>query len=399
MSDYDLEGVFSGESERVEWKESDRDTSALLQAVCALANDLEHSRGSGFVAIGVRKDGSIAGTGVDDAHVDEATQRLVNRLTSSRILPNPSLTVRRVQRAGLPVWLVQVEPYAVPPVVQVDGVAWVRKGTSTRRATEADLVRLRERRPEHSHPWDMRPVPGADLEALDLRELRTEYGALHDEDPEPETFPSFEEWLTQREFGRARDGCFTPFAATLLLRGRNPQGFVPGAFVEFVRYVGTGVDGPVAWRRTITGALPDQLETLWAQIAAHVAEIAAPEAGMLNPYVPEYPLEALRELARNMVQHRLYEGTHAPARVEWFDDRLVFINPGGPFGRASEGEFGTHADYRNPAVTRGLVELGYVERLGRGVRLVRALLQRHGHPPLEVEVDGFTSITVRGLRS
>jgi ATP-dependent DNA helicase RecG len=91
----------------------------------------------------------------------------------------------------------------------------------------------------------------------------------------------------------------------------------------------------------------------------------------------------------------LYEGTNAPARVEWFTDRVVFSNPGGPFGRASEDAFGEHSDYRNPRLTGGLLELGYVQRLGRGVRRIEKQLRANGNPPLLVETDGFTSITVR----
>jgi ATP-dependent DNA helicase RecG len=134
---------------------------------------------------------------------------------------------------------------------------------------------------------------------------------------------------------------------------------------------------------------------LWAQLSAHLVSLPVAAEGIRTVYRPEYPLEALRELARNLVQHRLYEGTHAPGRVEWFNHRIVFSNPGGPFGQAGEGEFGSHADYRNPTITRWLVELGYVEQLGRGIRLVKRMLAQNGNPDLAVEIDGFTSVTVR----
>jgi predicted HTH transcriptional regulator len=73
----------------------------------------------------------------------------------------------------------------------------------------------------------------------------------------------------------------------------------------------------------------------------------------------------------------------------------MFSNPGGPFGQAGQGEFGAHADYRNPTLTRWLVELGYVEQLGRGIRLVQRRLAENANPELEVETDGFTRVTVR----
>jgi ATP-dependent DNA helicase RecG len=176
---------------------------------------------------------------------------------------------------------------------------------------------------------------------------------------------------------------------------KSPQTFFPGATVEFARYAGSDIDASLAMRRTVTGTLPQQLDILWAQMNTLITEIPAPADGIRSPFMPDYPLDALKELARNIVQHRLYEGTNAPARVEWFDDRIEFSNPGGPFGRASEGEFGSHSGYRNPLITGNLQELGYVEQIGRGIRLVRKRLERNGSPPLDVEVDGFTRVTVR----
>ena len=148
-------------------------------------------------------------------------------------------------------------------------------------------------------------------------------------------------------------------------------------------------------RRTATGRVTDQLDAVWSQLQANIADMPAGDAGIKTQYASEYPLEALKELARNLVQHRLYEGTNAPGRISWLEDRIVFNNPGNPFGQASQGSFGEHADYRNPTLTRHLMELGYVERLGRGIRRVKALLEKNGNPPLEVETDNYTTVTVR----
>ncbi|HNN51278.1 MAG TPA: ATP-binding protein, partial [Pseudomonadota bacterium] len=154
-------------------------------------------------------------------------------------------------------------------------------------------------------------------------------------------------------------------------------------------------DAPVTLRKSISGTLPEQLEQVNAQLDAQLVSRPVGEPGIRAIYREEYPTKALRELARNLVQHRIYEGTHAPSRIEWYDDRVEFVNPGGPFGRASEGEFGSHSDYRNPTITQLLAESGYVEQLGRGVRMVRAQLAKNGNPPLEVEQNGFTQVIVR----
>lgn len=179
------------------------------------------------------------------------------------------------------------------------------------------------------------------------------------------------------------------------MHGVSPQSFVEGATIEMVRYGGTEIDAPVIDRRPATGTLPDQLEAAYAWLRRHITHQPRPTTGATTPYGPQYPEKALLELARNMVQHRTYEGTRAPCRIEWYDDRIEFSNPGNPFGAASEGTFGEHADYRNPLITKLLVDGGYVEKLGRGVRLVRKYLADAGLPELLVEVNGYTRVTVR----
>ncbi len=383
--------VLAGESERVEWKQSTADVNGILHAVCALANDLGDSRRPGFVVLGLADDGRIVGLQGD---LDDEQQKLASRLSSIRLLPTPTYSMEPVEQDGKTVLVVRIDPYPVPPVVAVDGTAWIRRGTVTERARESDLLRLRERRPENRQPFDYRLVHGATLEDLRQTVLRPMYEAAKEANHDPESFPGIEAWLSRKDLGRTVEGTWTPNAAALLLFGENPQAFFPGAVVEFVRYRGTEVDAAVAVRKSVDGTIPQQLEALWAQLNAHLVSIPASAEGIRTLYRPEYPLEALRELARNLVQHRLYEGTHAPGRVEWFNNRIAFSNPGGPFGQASEGEFGRHADYRNPTITRWLVELGYVEQLGRGIRLVRRMLAQNGNPDLVVETDGFTSVTV-----
>lgn len=225
--------------------------------------------------------------------------------------------------------------------------------------------------------------------------LRETYTADHEVDPAAESFPLLEAWLGQRDIlGRIETG-WVPTVAGVLVYGIEPRRLVPGAFVEFVRYAGDDFDSSVVARKTISGSLPDQLDALWTQLSNHLAEVPVEMSGIRSPYLPEYPLDTLRELARNLVQHRLYDGTNAPGRVSWLEDRIVFSNPGALFGRASEGEFGEHSDYRNPTVTRLLVELGYVERLGRGISLVRSSLRKNGNPDFAVDSDGFVTVTVR----
>jgi len=391
-----MEHLLASESDRIEWKSSPTDQTGICQAVVAMANDFGDSRQPGYVVVGLDKRGKALGLG-KAADGDELQQRVSNWLRSTKVMPTPVFDLREWTTGGQSLLVITVDPYPVPPVVAYDGHEYIRQGTTTRRATQADLARLRERRPENQRPFDQRLVLDATLADLDASTLRAEYEVARIEDGS-ETLQPFESWLSHRQLGALRDGDWRPNAAALLAYGVDPQRFMPGARVEFVRFGGVDADSPVASRKSISGPAPRQLDTLWAQLDANLASSAARSEGVVESFLPDYPPDALKETARNLLQHRIYEGTHAPARVEWYDDRIEFSNPGGPFGRASEGEFGEHSDYRNPTLTRLLVELGYVQQLGRGVRRVRRHLERNGNPPLEVQTDGFTRLILRARK-
>ncbi len=393
MPTIDLKPLLVTETDRIEWKESSREDK-ILQAVCALANDLGDTKRPGHLLVGVDKNGKIKGIAAAGTGIDDELRTLSERLRSIKILPTPTFDIEGIEVEGKLVLAITVHPASNLPVA-VDSVVWIRSGTTTVRARDADQQRLRERRPAQSRPFDSRIVMSASLDDLNLADLQRAYDAEKEFDPEQDSFPPFENWLMQRQLIERVDGIWRPNYTALLAYGRSPQTVLPGAYVDFTRYTGTDVDAEITSRKIATGTLPDQLNILWAQLEANNSSTPTHATGIQAPFATDYPPKALQELARNLVQHRAYDGTNAPSRVEWYDDRIEFSNPGAPFGRASEGTFGEHSDYRNPLITATLATLGYVEAAGRGVRRVRLALQRAGYPELEVVTNGFTRITLR----
>lgn len=386
--------LFREESPRVEWKESHQ-AKDLLDAVCAFANDLDGRGLESFVVIGVDKRGRPTGAYHHDTQADEVQQHLANLLSSTKILPHPDVQIEPIEREGALVFVLRVRPYAVPPVVKVAGTPWIRAGTVTRRANDGELRRLEERRPPHQQPFDTRPCPGATFDDVDLGLLQAKHRADREVDGDPDTFLDFERWLRQRGLLVLVDGAWTLNNAAILTYGLSPQDFLPGAFIDITVYQGDDFDSPILARKTATGSLPAQLQTAWNFLESLNAETATEGEGLAVTFEPIYPAAVVKELVRNLAQHRDYAAVRAPSRIAWLSDRLVFTNPGAPYGQAALGELGEHSDYRNPQLTALLLELGYVERAGRGVRRARKVLTSHGFPPLGVETNGFTTITVR----
>ncbi|MCL2000571.1 MAG: putative DNA binding domain-containing protein, partial [Planctomycetes bacterium] len=302
----ELSRIMQTESPRIEWKSS-IDPEDMYRAVCALANDLEASRQPGFLVMGLDTRGQPVGVSLSGGSVDETLKKLSDQLASTKIMPAPSATLTHHVVNGKIVIMVEVTPYPVPPAVKVNGVAWVRRGTTTCRATEADLQRLNERRPEHMRPFDVRLMMEATLEDMNQPALRDRYTAEHGADADPDSFPAFERWLTQKDLGRDIQGQWRPNVSALLVYGVDPQAYFPGAVVEFVRYAGLDVDSDVIERRVASGTLPNQVEVLYAQAAARIVESVAPASGPRVAFAYDYPLEVLKELIRNMVQHRAYD--------------------------------------------------------------------------------------------
>jgi ATP-dependent DNA helicase RecG len=96
--------------------------------------------------------------------------------------------------------------------------------------------------------------------------------------------------------------------------------------------------------------------------------------------------------------HRTYEGTNAPVRITWFNDRIEIQNPGGPFGQVNRQNFGQPGitDYRNPHLAEAMKNLGYVQRFGVGIPLARRELEKNGNPPPEFNVqDTHLQVIIR----
>ena len=111
---------------------------------------------------------------------------------------------------------------------------------------------------------------------------------------------------------------------------------------------------------------------------------------------PEYPLAALQQLIRNAVMHRNYDGTNAPVRVYWFEDRIEIHSPGGPYGQVNRGNFGQPyaSDYRNPHLAEAMKNLGFVQRFGVGIATAQNELNRNGNPPAEFDVQPASVLAV-----
>jgi ATP-dependent DNA helicase RecG len=368
------------ETTALEFKESAVSRDRIAEVICAFANDLACT-GGGDVLIGVADDGRPSG-GVDTS--DRELLRLTELRDDGRILDRPSMTVAVASYQGESVIRISVEASSAPPV-RFNGVIWVRPGPTTRRGNREDERILNERRRSLDGPFDSRPVPSSSLAAMDLEVVRSNYlPAVVDPDVIAENQRSLEQQLASV---RLTDPTGVPTVLGLLIAGFDPGDYIPGAYIQFVRYQGEDLGAAVADDQEIRAHLINASIRLEAVLRANLRTKLVQVTDFREASSPDYPIEALREACMNAIMHRNYETSYAPMRISWFEDRVEISNPGGPFGQVRQDNFDRVNDYRNPSLAAAMKSLGYVNRFGRGIGRIRAVLERNGNPPADFLVD------------
>jgi ATP-dependent DNA helicase RecG len=381
------------ESDRVERKASITDKSGILQAICAFANDLPHHRQPGIVFVGAHDDGSCSHLDIDD----ELLKTLASMRSDGKIHPFPSLSVQKRQLSGCEMAVVIVQPSDSPPV-RLDGRTWIRVGPRRGVATVEEERRLTEKRRFKDQPFDLRPVTSASLDDLDLDLFQRQYlPSAVAPDILGQNERSLEHQLRALRF-TAAEPPYHPTVLGMLVIGRDPRGFLPGAYAQFLRLTGCELTDPIRDQKEVSGPLTEMLQRLEETLTINISTASDILAQPVELRTPDYPLAALQQLVRNAVLHRNYESTNAPVRVYWFEDRIEILNPGGPFGQVNRENFGRPgiADYRNPHLAEAMKNLGFVQRFGVGIQLARKEMQRNGNPPLEFVVeDSYVLATLR----
>ncbi|MGH3776703.1 MAG: ATP-binding protein [Pseudonocardiaceae bacterium] len=379
------------ESDRVERKESAANSDQLSVAICGFANDMPGYGQPGVLFVGVSDKGAVLGQPI----TDKLLLRLADLRDQGTILPPPTMTVRKLRVDGGEVAVVEVRPSMTPPV-RFKGRVYIRVGPRRAIASLDEERRLNERRRSLDLPFDSRPIPGSSLTDLDTYAFTAVLlPAMLPRDVLAENERTTEQRLAALRL-TSQDS--VPTAAGVLAVGVDPLAFVPGAYVQFLRLGGDGLNAPIKDEKRLDGTLLDVLRQLDELLELNITTAVDFTSGRQEERTADYPLVALQQVARNAVMHRSYEHTASPVRITWYSDRVEVTSPGGPYGIVSADNFGLPGitDYRNPTLADLLRGLGYVQRFGMGLPSTRRSLDVNGNPPPEFTVmESHVSVTIR----
>lgn len=386
FSDTELEALLNDlESDLAERKQSFKgDTpKKARQAVCAFANDLPNYNQPGVLFIGAKDDGTPS----QEPITDELLRSLADIKTDGNILPLPVLIVEKRTLKSADMAIVTVQPSDMPPV-KYEGRIWIRTGPRRAIANEQEERILTEKRRYKNLPFDIYPIPTAKLSDLSRLVFENEYlPTAFAADILETNGRSYEERLASCKMISSPSEP-TPTVLGLLALGKNPQDFLPGACVQFLRIGGKELADPVTDEQKIGGSIVEMLRRTEEKLAAHNRLAIDIVSAATDTKSLDYPPAAIQQILYNAILHRTYESTNSPVRVYWFNDRIEITSPGGPYGNVTIENFGQPGitDYRNPNIADVLKTYGFIQAFGRGIATAKKEMEKNGNPPVEFQV-------------
>ncbi|MCC6447865.1 MAG: putative DNA binding domain-containing protein [Chitinophagaceae bacterium] len=364
----------------------------LGPAVCALSNDFPNHKKPGYILLGVKDDGKLAGM----KWSDEELQAIVNVKTNGNVLPQPSMVVSQIFKyQDGEVVVIQVTPSPYPPV-RYDGRCWIRIGPRMDKATVEEEKNLIERRASYAKTYDLVPALGASIEDLAIEYFKSSYlPAAIDKDTLRENGRSIEQQLASLRFFEIKELC--PTNAGILLFGLNPEFYIPGAYIQYVRFKGEEMNSDVEFEKKFSGALITELNSIDDFIKNNIIkERPVKTDSFQEETVRNYPYWALRELLMNAIMHRNYE-SNSPIYIYEFSDRIEILNPGGLYGDVNAQNFPNTSDYRNVVVAEAMKTLGYVNRFNYGVkRATNELINNgNGNPDFDLTLGTKFKVSIQ----
>ena len=332
---------------------------------------------------------------------DQLLQTLAHMKSDGNIVPPPTMSVEKRTHSGNEIAVVTVLPSNAPPV-RYKGTIRIRIGSRRGIATAQDERVLNEKRRHDDMPFDVRPIVRASLDDLDLVRFTHEYlPQAFAEEVLVNNDRSVTQQLAALKMVSSADQP-TPTNLGILVLGKIPQDFLPGAYIQFLRIDGYELPDEIIDNAAIKGTVPDILRSIGGKLHSHNRETVEIIGHPIEQRTASYPLEALQQITYNAIMHRNYENTNAPVRIHWFNDHIEVLSPGGAFGDVTAERFGEAGlvDYRNPSLADAMKTLGYVQGFGYGIQITKRLLREANHPELEFDVNNsFVRVLIRAVHS
>ncbi len=378
------------------------DPKDVVRTLVAFANDYSNL-GGGYIVCGAKEAVDEFGfpqvikKGLESALFKEIEGRVMSSCISDvdpHIVPNVDEVT--LPESGLRI-LIFVMPatrrvHSFRETAQQGPVCFIRVGRETKIAKNGLFRQLLVRKGEVP-PWDRRTNPAASVDDIDLLRLREflVMARLWDGRRSAEEYlaPDFQIHamvppLTEKE---PLTGVLKPRNFALLLFGREPTRYIPGAYSILSVYPGVDRSDRQAERHEFFGPVLEQATRLKDRLGVEAVTIFDKED--IQPNLFKFPKLALEEALVNTVVHRDYE-MDQPSRITIFADRVEFLSPGPLPSAVNKDEFvggRSPPHWRNQTLAFFLMRAQFAQAEGQGIPTIYKSMRDEGCPPPRFELN------------
>ena len=335
-----FELVKKGEGEQVEFKTNF--TKEIGKDICAFANTA-----GGYVLIGVTDDGKIVGT-------DSSEQRIWDVVNG--IHPYPKISIIEEYVGTKRIIVINVKKSN--KMHEIRNVVYVRSGMNNRPLNIQEMLDKASESLIIGFGGQKTGIKVKDANAVLLDYVIEECAKNNRLKPEN---------MNKSKIGEALGlikGKYLTSAGVLFLTD-NPEIEYPQAVVD-VLYYRSGEES-YDERITIGGPVFKQINKIESIFKQEIKNIPTFQ-GWKRMDIEIYPISALREAVINAIAHRNYYSTSS-TQIAIYRNKIIIRNPGGfPPGVTLDNPI--HKP-RNPIISDILYKIGYIEKVGRGIKLIR----------------------------
>jgi len=370
------------EGVNIEFKEK-FELNKILRTICAFLN----SEG-GWILIGYYKNKVVG--------VSENINQIISELeynVATNITPQPLVYITKETYKGKELILINVikgsrQPYSL------NGKYYIRKGGQSIDANPDDISLLLRTSNDYVSTWEKMNTTEATIDDLQLDEVKqtiNDANKLGKGKSLPNTSDGFLGYFQLQDFNIIRNGA-------MVLFGKDPIKFLPQCRIRITVMPYGKIGNQYSDVLIIEDNLFASFNRLREYFIKNFPLINEFEDNWERIIRKKYPMDAIDEAITNAMVHRDYADISGEITINIYKEKIEIINSGEiPADIVSKKNkiVPHHSVLRNPIIAHMFYLRGKMEKLGRGLSLIKEIFEKQGlRTPEWTSQSGYTTLTL-----
>lgn len=368
------------EDVNIEFK-SKFELKSILETICAFLNT-----DGGWILIGYSNKKAVGVSGNIEELISELEENVLNIISPQALVYISEEDYKEKKLILINVLKGSRQPYSF------DGSYYIRKGSSTTNANADEISLLLRTSNSHASTWEKINVTDAtsnDLQKQEIEKTITEANLKGKGKNLPNTIDGFLAYFQMMDFSFISNGA-------MLLFGKEPVKYIPQCRIR-ITVMPYGKTGDTY---SDTLLIEDNLFVSYKRTIDYFNRTLPlingfdPESGH-RVTMPKYPNLALREAIINAIVHRDYADFSGDITINIYSDNVEIINSGEmPSNIIKDNIINPHHSVlRNPTIGHMFYLRGNMEKIGRGLSLIKKQFNEEGYKTPEwISENGYTTL-------